>query len=112
MFSFLGSENSPAELDVSPLDGIDVEPSSPDGSDEATSYEAKLVAMSGLHAELLELNEQLQNDLLAKDRTIHHLRNEINVLRGPLPGKHEASYILSLNCLADNSTMLYIRTIV
>ena len=75
-----------AELDVSPLDGIDGESNSLEASDEATTYEAKLVAMSGLHAELLELNEQLQNELLAKDRTIHHLRNEVNVLRGPLPG--------------------------
>ena len=54
---------------------------------ESSGYEAKLIAMSGLHAELLELNEQLQSENMSKERTIHHLRNEINVLRGPLPGE-------------------------
>ena len=105
------------DIDSSPLDGLDVVSTSgslsidledleaenaytdtvvalndfetPTESSSGTSYDAKLVAMSGLHAELLELNEQLHTDNLNKERTIHHLRNEINVLRGPLPGKRE-----------------------
>ena len=52
---------------------------------EASEYEKKLIQVAEMHGELLEFNENLQKVLQNKDGTISRLREELELLRGPLP---------------------------
>ena len=47
-------------------------------------YEEKLVKMADLHADILEINDRLQKDLLQKDMKIQHLEEQIREIRGPV----------------------------
>uniref|UniRef100_A0AAV2LRW2 Uncharacterized protein n=1 Tax=Knipowitschia caucasica TaxID=637954 RepID=A0AAV2LRW2_KNICA len=52
----------------------------------AASYERKLIEVAEMHGELIEFNERLYCSLMAKDRLIVHMRQELIDLRGPIPG--------------------------
>eukprot|EP00794_Sanderia_malayensis_P009248 gene9248-10225_t len=48
-------------------------------------YEEKLIQMSELHGELMEFHESMQRDLLRKQNQITKMKEELILLRGPLP---------------------------
>ena len=52
---------------------------------EASEYEKKLIQVAEMHGELLEFSENLQKSLQTKEAVISRLRNELILLRGPLP---------------------------
>eukprot|EP00112_Aurelia_sp_Birch-Aquarium-sp1_P001497 Seg1160.12 transcript_id=Seg1160.12/GoldUCD/mRNA.D3Y31 product="Sorting nexin-29" protein_id=Seg1160.12/GoldUCD/D3Y31 len=52
-------------------------------------YEEKLVQMAQLHGELMEFHESLQRDLVKKHNLIAKMKDELVVLRGPLPADVE-----------------------
>ncbi|KAK7113455.1 sorting nexin-29-like [Littorina saxatilis] len=69
----------------------DVQPSMPpptqaiDYSHEASEYEQKLIQVAEMHGELMEFNEMLHRQMNAKDAVMRKLREELVMLRGPLP---------------------------
>ncbi|CAG5128764.1 unnamed protein product [Candidula unifasciata] len=62
-----------------------------DYSHEAAEYERKLIQVAEMHGELMEFNELLHRQILAKDVLLRQLREELVVLRGPLPYERQAS---------------------
>ncbi|XP_076458398.1 sorting nexin-29-like [Babylonia areolata] len=69
----------------------DMQPSIPppkstiDYSHEASEYEQKLIQVAEMHGELMEFNEMLQRQLTTRDNALKQLRQELIILRGPLP---------------------------
>ncbi|XP_018496297.1 sorting nexin-29 [Galendromus occidentalis] len=59
--------------------------------EDPTNYEAKLVQVAEMHAELMEFNERLQKQLAMKESTIRRLREELTDLRGPLAEEDSSS---------------------
>ncbi|XP_022647134.1 sorting nexin-29-like isoform X1 [Varroa destructor] len=59
--------------------------------DDPTNYEAKLVQVAEMHAELMEFNERLQRQLALKESAIRRLRDELTDLRGPLAEEDSSS---------------------
>jgi len=55
-----------------------------DFSQEALEYEKKLVQVAEMHGELIEFNELLQKQLLAREAQLRHLTDELVAVRGPL----------------------------
>ncbi|BES97429.1 RUN domain [Nesidiocoris tenuis] len=47
-------------------------------------FQQKLVQVAGMHAELMELNDRLQRNMISKDVIIKRLYLELEALRGPL----------------------------
>ncbi|XP_059179652.1 sorting nexin-29-like [Physella acuta] len=56
-----------------------------DYSHEAAEYEKKLIQVAEMHGELMEFNEQLHRQIVAKEALLRQLREELILLRGPLP---------------------------
>jgi hypothetical protein len=85
-----GSTASPdAQEALSGLRATDSNPIPPpmkrSKSETDSIYEEKLVQMAEMHAELLELNEGLQRQMVERDNRIARMRQELISLRGPLP---------------------------
>ncbi|OQR77955.1 sorting nexin-29-like [Tropilaelaps mercedesae] len=59
--------------------------------EDPTNYEAKLVQVAEMHAELMEFNERLQRQLAQKESAIRRLRDELTDLRGPLAEEDSSS---------------------
>ncbi|XP_014601263.1 PREDICTED: sorting nexin-29 [Polistes canadensis] len=56
---------------------------SPTRNNEAEQYEAKLIQVADMHAELMEFNSRLILQLANRDKLIKILRTELECLRGP-----------------------------
>ncbi|XP_005108639.1 sorting nexin-29 isoform X2 [Aplysia californica] len=56
-----------------------------DYSHEAAEYEKKLIQVAEMHGELMEFNELLHRQLNGRDNVLRQLREELVLLRGPLP---------------------------
>ncbi|KAH9519768.1 Sorting nexin-29 [Bulinus truncatus] len=63
-----------------------------DYSHEASEYERKLIQVAEMHGELMEFNEMLHRQLTAKEALLRQLRDELILLRGPLPNDRHQSF--------------------
>uniref|UniRef100_A0A2C9K6S7 Sorting nexin-29 n=1 Tax=Biomphalaria glabrata TaxID=6526 RepID=A0A2C9K6S7_BIOGL len=63
-----------------------------DYSHEASEYERKLIQVAEMHGELMEFNEMLHRQLAAKESLLRQLRDELILLRGPLPNDRHQSF--------------------
>ncbi|CAL1542831.1 unnamed protein product [Lymnaea stagnalis] len=63
-----------------------------DYSYEAAEYEKKLIQVAEMHGELMEFNEMIHRQLSAKDALLRQLREELILLRGPLPYDRQVSH--------------------
>uniref|UniRef100_A0A8D8W9F8 Sorting nexin-29 n=1 Tax=Cacopsylla melanoneura TaxID=428564 RepID=A0A8D8W9F8_9HEMI len=59
--------------------------SSSEAESEARAYEKKLVQLAEMHSELLEMNQRLKIDLIARESTVSKLTSELMILRGVKP---------------------------
>ncbi|KAJ8932768.1 hypothetical protein NQ314_014470 [Rhamnusium bicolor] len=57
----------------------------PDYKGEAKIFERKLVQVAEMHAELMDFNVMLQQNLCQKDSLLERLKSELESLRGPMP---------------------------
>ncbi|XP_017769273.1 PREDICTED: sorting nexin-29 isoform X2 [Nicrophorus vespilloides] len=62
----------------------------PDYRSEAKLYEKKLVQVAEMHAELMDFNGMLQQNLYQKDAQIEQMRKELEEFKGPLNSEDEA----------------------
>lgn len=58
--------------------------------EEAAKYQEQLVQVAQMHGELMEFNERLTRNLLARDEVVKRLERELTDLRGPLPVGEDA----------------------
>ncbi|KAG5865004.1 hypothetical protein JTB14_035943 [Gonioctena quinquepunctata] len=72
------------------LEGLDIKPQ-PDYKGEAKMFERKLVQVAEMHAELMDFNVMLQQNLLQKEALADRLRSELESLRGPMPSDEISS---------------------
>ncbi|XP_006818443.1 sorting nexin-29-like [Saccoglossus kowalevskii] len=56
-----------------------------DYSEEAQQYELKLIQVAEMHGELMEFNDRLHRQLIAKELLVQKMKGELVDLRGPLP---------------------------
>lgn len=66
------------------LEDLEVDPKSFDYQHEAKIFEKKLVQVAEMHAELMDFNVTLQQNICSKDTLIDRLRSELEALRGPV----------------------------
>ncbi|XP_074026375.1 sorting nexin-29 [Leptinotarsa decemlineata] len=67
----------------------------PDYKGEAKMFEKKLVQVAEMHAELMDFNVILQQNLLQKEALLDKLKSELEILRGP---------VMSLDEIGSDST--------
>lgn len=103
-----------ASVDGEAFSGISVESLQPvippprssiDYSFEASEYEKKLIQVAEMHGELMEFNEALQKQLLAREVQLKRVTSELISLRGPLPSEiapQEVEVNVSSATAADN----------
>ncbi|KAL1494753.1 hypothetical protein ABEB36_010301 [Hypothenemus hampei] len=65
------------------LEGLDIE-TQPDYKGEARMFEQKLIQVAEMHAELMDFNVMLQKSLQQKDTLLDRLKEELEVLKGPI----------------------------
>ncbi|KAK9876927.1 hypothetical protein WA026_015961 [Henosepilachna vigintioctopunctata] len=66
------------------VENLDGDTILPDYKSEANIFQKKLVQVAEMHAELMDFNVHLQQAICEKDALVVRLKNELDILRGPI----------------------------